>query len=88
MTYPAFPTFPASTSTSFDDLMKVKEGDLFVLGGYEYRARGNATSYRRNGFETVDIQAVRRNGAMPSGWELATVIENRAYVGPLGEICD
>ena len=88
MATPALPTFPTSTRTSFDDLMKVKEGDLFVLRGYEYRARGNATSYRRNGLETVDIQAVRRNGAMPSGWELATVIENRAYVGTLDEICD
>lgn len=88
MAYPAFPTFPVSTNTSFDDLMKIKAGQHFVLGGYEYRAHNDAVTTKSKGVETVRIDAKRRNGAMPSGWELATVSEWRTYEGPLNEICD
>lgn len=83
MAYPALPTFPASTSTSFDDLMMIKEGQAFVLKGYEYRALDDAVTAKRNGIETVSIQSRRCHGGMPSGWELCTVSESRAYEGTL-----
>jgi len=70
-------TLPASTCTSFDDLTRITSGDRFVLNGYEYRADADAVTARTNGFEAVTIPARRRHPAMPSGWELATVIESR-----------
>ena len=84
----AIPTFPTSTSTSFDDLMTIKAGQHFVLRGYEYRALGDAVTAKRKGVETVTIHADRRHHGMRSGWELATVSEWRTYEGPLAEICD
>jgi hypothetical protein len=53
------------------DLSKIKANEIFTLNGHEYRAKSDAAV--RNG--TVWIDAERRNGAMPSGWELATVCE-------------
>lgn len=86
MPYPALPTFPASTNTSFDDLMTIKEGQEFMIDGYHYVALGDATATRRHGFENIHIPAKRRHGAMHSGWELATVLKHRTYVGTLDEI--
>ena len=81
------PSFPASTSTGFDDLMKIRANERFVLSGYEYRAEGDAVTWRRNGFETVSIKAKRRNKAIPfGGWEIADVLEHRPYVGTLDAV--
>lgn len=77
MAYPAFRTLPADTTTSFEDLAKIKSGQRFPLRGYEYEACGDAVSTIRNGFGIVMIDAKRRHSAMPSGWELATVMEHR-----------
>jgi hypothetical protein len=86
MAYPAFATFPASTTTSFEDLLTMKAGRCFVVRGYEYRALSDAASQKKNGWETVQIRAVRRNGMMQSGWECADVMESRAYTAPLSEL--
>lgn len=75
--------FPASTSTSFDDLMKIKTGDYFVLRGYEYCAQGDARTDRIYGIERVTITAKRHEGPW---WIAADVMETRAYVAPLDEI--
>ena len=75
--------FPASTSTSFDDLLTIKYGQSFVLRGYEYVAVGDATSMKANGIETVSIPANRLQG---TGWVAADVLDMRAYIAPLDEI--
>ncbi len=75
--------FPASTSTSFDDLLTIKAGQPFVLSGYEYRALRDAMSQKLNGIETVSITADRRELGK---WIAADVLETRAYVAPLSEI--
>ena len=75
--------FPASTSTSFDDLLTIKAGQSFVLRGYEYRALRDAMSRKLNGIETVSITADRRELGK---WIAADVLETRSYVAPLSEI--
>ncbi len=75
--------FPASTSTSFDDLLTIKAGQPFVLRGYEYRALRDAMSQKLNGIETVSITADRRELGK---WIAADVLETRSYVAPLSEI--
>lgn len=82
MTCPALPSFPVSTSTSFDDLMAIKAWDHFVIRGYEYRAEEDAEAFQRNGVELVSIRAKRRHYEMPNYWELADVLENRSPVAP------
>ena len=75
--------FPTSTSTYFDDLLTIKEGQSFVIRGYEYRALGDANSMKANGIETVTITANRLNG---STWIAADVMDMRAYTAPLEEL--
>ena len=82
----AYPSYPASTSTGFDDLARIKPGQRFILQGYIYEALGEASTARAHGIQTVSIHAKRENPAMPSGWELATVSEWRTYTAPLGDI--
>ena len=86
MTYPAMPKFPTATTTSFEGLTQIKEGQEFVLRGYVCKATKDAVTYTRNGFETILLPALRANPAMPSGWELADVHESRAVKAPLGEL--
>lgn len=78
MAYPALPTLPASASISFDDLLLVKKGQRFALRGYEHEATSDAVAWERHGFQNVHVAAKRRHAAMPSGWELADVLEHRA----------
>lgn len=85
MVYPALPLYPASTTTSFDDLRQITRGQRFILNGYEHEALDDAASYRHNGFEFVTIHAKRKYGAMPNGWELADVNERRPCDEPLYE---
>ncbi len=75
--------FPASTSTSFDDLLTIKYGQSFVLRGYEFIAIGDATHTKHEGIEAVSIPANQKVG---SGWIETNVKEGRAYIAPLNEI--
>ncbi len=77
MTYPAMRTFPEATTTSFEGLKEIKAGQEFILDGYHYRAKADASAFTRFGYDNVHIDAVRKHGGMPSGWELATVCEHR-----------
>ena len=52
-------------------LSNIRANEIFTLRGYTYRATSDTVSF--NG--TIRIKAVRRNGAMPSGWELADIME-------------
>lgn len=71
MALPAFPTFATSTTTPFEGLTEIRAGQQFVLRGYVYQATGDAAVRG----STVFIKAVRRHTGMPSGWELADVME-------------
>lgn len=53
------------------NLGNIKAGETFTLRGFTYRAKEDAKVRAGN----VWIDAERKNGAMPSGWELATVME-------------
>ena len=53
------------------DLAKIKAGEIFTLRGFTYRASEDAKLHAGS----IWIDAVRQNGAVPSGWELATVME-------------
>jgi hypothetical protein len=76
MAYPALPSFPTSTTTSYADLCHVTAGDRFVLRGYEYRA--TCSAQLTGNLLCINAQCV--NPAMPSGWELVTIVEQRPSV--------
>ena len=59
---------------NIQQLAAIRAGEVFTLRGYTYRAEADAERWD-NG--TVYIKAVRQNDAMPSGWELADVMEWR-----------
>ncbi len=61
----------------FDKLKQVKRDDIFAHGPYTYRAQADAVVSVRFGFERVDVMAVRKNPAVPSGWSLADIAERR-----------
>jgi len=67
---------------TFSQLCEVQEGQRFFREGYEYKARSAAGVMTRNGFQRVAIDAARRNAAMPSGRELATISESRKVEEP------
>jgi hypothetical protein len=52
-------------------LSNIHANELFTLRGHTYRATSDAVSFSG----TIRIKAERRNGAMPSGWELADIME-------------
>ncbi len=77
MTYPATRTFAKETTTDFDALTRVIEGQEFIVDGYQYRAKADAVTYTNCGFEHVSIDAERLHPAVPSGWELAAISAHR-----------
>ena len=52
-------------------LSNIIANEIFTLRGHTYRATSDAVSFDG----TICIKAVCRNGAMPSGWELADIME-------------
>ena len=52
-------------------LSNIIANEIFTLRGHTYRATSDAVSFGG----TIRIKAVRRNGKMPSGWELADIME-------------
>jgi len=52
-------------------LSNIRADEIFTLRGHTYRATSDAVSFSG----TIRIKAVCRNGAMPSGWELADIME-------------
>jgi len=52
-------------------LSNIRADEIFTLRGHTYRATSDAISFSG----TIRIKAVCRNKAMPSGWELADIME-------------
>lgn len=61
----------------FQALKEIKAGDNFEFNGFEYLAEGDANVFIRGSYEYVNIEAKRRKGSMPSGWECADISEAR-----------
>lgn len=59
------------SQTQFQFLASLTKGQQVTIRGYEYLTTGDAETCGR----TVRVDAVRRHPGMPSGWELATIME-------------
>lgn len=55
----------------FNALAALTKGQQVTIRGYEYMVTADAEVCGT----TVRIEAVRRHPGMPSGWELATILE-------------
>jgi hypothetical protein len=59
--------------TTMPKLSRIKAGDKFILSGYTYTAKSDARVV--NFGQSVFVNATRPNGQMPSGSEMADVLE-------------